>query len=406
MPKYSYTAKKQDGKIQTGLLSSKDVFELRQMLEKQGLELIIAKPQGGKIGISLNLPFFKRVSLVDKLMFTRNLQVMVASGLSVPKALDILSQQTKNKFFGESLEKISESIVKGDKFSDALSKHKKIFSDLYCNMIALGEESGNLDKVLKDLAFQMEKEHNLKSKIKGAMMYPSVIICAMLLIGMLIIIFVVPKLKATFDSLNVDLPKSTKIILNLGNTLSSPIFLAEFFGGAILLFFSIRAINKTKSGKKFFDSMIMRTPVVGQIVKKSNVANIIGTLSTLLSSGLPIVKSLEIISKTTNNIFFKESLMESAKEIQKGSKLSDILMKYKDIYSLTVVQMINIGEETGETSDILKKLADFYQEEVVRSAENISTVIEPVLMLIVGGAVAFFAVAMFSPIYSMFGAIQ
>ena len=317
MPKYSYTAKKQDGKIQTGLLSSKDVFELRQMLEKQGLELIIAKPQGGKIGISLNLPFLKRVSLVDKLMFTRNLQVMVASGLSVPKALDILSQQTKNKFFGESLEKISESRVKGDKFSDALSKHKKIFSDLYCNMIELGEESGNLDKVLKDLAFQMEKEHNLKSKIKGAMMYPSVIICAMLLIGMLIIIFVVPKLKATFDSLNVDLPKSTKIILNLGNTLSSPIFLAEFFGGAILLFFSIKAINKTKSGKKFFDSMIMRIPVVGQIVKKSNVANIIGTLSTLLSSGLPIVKSLEIISKTTNNIFFKESLMESAKEIQK-----------------------------------------------------------------------------------------
>ncbi len=151
---------------------------------------------------------------------------------------------------------------------------------------------------------------------------------------------------------------------------------------------------------------MMRIPVIGSLIKQSNVANIIGTLSTLLASGLPIVKSLDIISKTTGNIFFKESLIESAKEIQKGSKLSDILMKYKDLYSLTVVQMINIGEETGETSDILKKLADFYQEEVIRSAESISTIVEPVLMLIVGGAVAFFAAAMFSPIYSMFGAIQ
>lgn len=406
MPKYSYTAKDQQGKIQTGSLIAKDVFELRKVLEKQELELIIAKPQTGKFDININIPFLKRVSLVDKLMFTRNLQVMIASGLAVPRALDILSQQTKNKFFGQSLSDISQNIVKGEKFSDSLAKHKKIFSDLYCNMVALGEESGTLDKVLKDLAFQMEKEHNLKSKMKSAMMYPSVIICAMLLIGMLIIIFVVPKLKATFDSLGVDLPKSTKIILNLGNTLSSPIFLAEFFGGIALLIFLIRIANKTIRGKKIFATIMMNIPVVGPLIKKSNVANIISTLSTLLSSGLPIVKSLEIISKTTNNIFFQESLIKSAKEIQKGSKLSDILIEYKNLYSLTVVQMINIGEETGETSDILKKLADFYQEEVIRSAESISTIIEPVLMLIVGGAVAFFAVAMFSPIYSMFGAIQ
>jgi type IV pilus assembly protein PilC len=405
MPKFLYTAKNQLGTVSTGTQEATDAISLAQILKNQNLELITAKPQSS-MSFNIEIRLGNKVSLVEKLMFTRNLQVMIASGVPAPRALDILSQQTKNKYFAEILNKIAGDIVKGEKFSDALKKHPKIFPDIFCSMIALGEESGTMDKVLKDLEFQMEKEHSLKSKVKGAMMYPSIIVFAMLLIGTLIMIFVVPQLKETFTSLGAELPATTKVVLNLGDTLSSPIFLLEFFGGLFLAVFLIRKINSTIWGKRFFDSIFLKMPVIGQLIRKYNVANIIGTLSTLLATGLPIVKSLDIISKTTGNIFFKESLVDALNQIQKGSKLSDILVKYKDLYSLTVVQMISIGEETGETSEILKKMSEFYQEEVVRSAESISTIIEPVLMLIVGGCVAFFAAAMFSPIYSMMGAIQ
>lgn len=405
MPKFSYTAKNQLGTVQTGVAVASDAISLAQILKNQNLELITAKPQSGG-GLNMEISFGNRVSLVEKLMFTRNLQVMIASGVPVPRALDILSQQTKNKYFGEILNKVAGDIIKGGKFSDALKKHSKVFPDIFCSMIALGEESGTMDKVLKDLEFQMEKEHTLKSKVKSAMMYPSIIVFAMLLIGTLIMIFVVPQLKETFTSLGAELPPMTKVVLNLGDTLSSPIFLIKFFGGLFLIIFLIKKINSTISGKKFFDSIFLKTPVIGQLIRKYNIANIIGTLSTLLATGLPIIKSLDIISKTTGNIFFKESLAEAGNQIQKGAKLSDTLMKYKDLYSLTVVQMMSIGEETGETSAILKKMSEFYQEEVVRSAEGISTIIEPVLMLIVGGCVAFFAAAMFSPIYSMMGSIK
>lgn len=405
MPKFLYTAKNQSGVIQKGVAQANDAVSLAQILKGQNLELVMAKEQKAR-GLNMDISFGNRVSLVEKLMFTRNLQVMIASGVPVPRALDILSQQTKNKYFGGVLNKVSGDIVKGEKFSDALKKHQKIFSDIFCSMIALGEESGTMDRVLKDLEFQMEKEHALKSKVKSAMMYPSIIVFAMLLIGTLIIIFVVPQLKETFESLGAELPPMTKVVLNLGDTLSSPIFLIKFFGSIFFIIFLIKKINQTISGKKFFDSILLKIPVVGQLIRKYNIANIIGTLSTLLETGLPIVKSLDIISKTTSNIFFKESLIDAQNQIQKGAKLSDILTKYKHLYSLTVVQMMSIGEETGETSEILKKMSEFYQEEVVRSAEGISTIIEPVLMLIVGGCVAFFAAAMFSPIYSMMGSIQ
>lgn len=407
MPKYSYTAKTTEGKTETGFMEAEDIIILSSLLKKQGLVLINAKKQGGfNMEINIEIPYITtRVSLVDKLMFTRNLQVMSASGLAVPKALDILKQQAENKYFAKILAGIQQDIIKGGKFSESLKKHPKIFSELYANMIQLGEETGNMEKVLDDLAYQMEKEHALKSKVKGALTYPTVIIVAMLLIGAGLITFVIPKLASVFNTLKVELPTSTQFVLKLGDYGSNPWIMGPIFAGIILFIILIIQMSKHDKGKLILDKIILSIPVISKLTRQASTAGIISTLSTLLASGLPIVRSLEIISNTTGNIYFRNSLLDAAKKVQKGTALSEALAPYSDLYSITVVQMLKIGEETGESSKILAKIADFYQEEVERTADNLSTIIEPVLMLIVGGIVAFFAVAMFSPIYSMMGEI-
>ncbi len=407
MPKYLYTAKSADGKDETGLKEADDIIVLSSLLKKEGLVLINAKKQSGfNMNFDIEIPYITtRVSLVNKLMFTRNLQVMSASGLAIPKALNILKQQAGSKYFSKIIAELEADIIKGGKFSTSLKKHPKIFSELYANMIELGEETGNMEKVLDDLSYQMEKEHQLKSKIKGALTYPSVILGAMLLIGALLITFVIPKLASVFETLNVDLPESTKFVLKLGEYGSDPWIMGPIFLGIILFIVLIIQMSKYDKGKLILDKIILSIPVISKLTKQANTAGIIGTLSTLLSSGLPIIRSLTIISKTTGNIYFRNSLLEAADKVQKGTSLSNALAPYTDLYSITVVQMLRIGEETGESSKILAKISDFYQEEVTRTADNLSTIIEPVLMLIVGGIVAFFAVAMFSPIYSMMGQV-
>jgi len=406
MAKFSYTAKTADGQTQTGVLEAGDELELARTLRKENLLLVGFSQVGGGFSLNISLPFFNRVSLIDKLMFLRNLEVMVASGIPLPRSLDILSQQTKSGYFKKVLQDISKELVKGKQFSKCLGKYPNVFSDFFCSMVAMGEESGNLDKVLQNLAYQMEKEHKLKAKVKGAMTYPTVILVVMLIIGSLIIIFVLPKLISTFESLGVadKLPPATKALKRIGDSFSQPLEFLKLIAIISLIIYAFRRIIKTPQGKKGMDWLVLRLPVFGDLVKKTNVANIVGSLSTLMNSGLAIVKSLEIIERTTGNYYFKESLQKAAQAVQKGRKLSEALEPYKYLYTNQVVQMMSVGEETGETSAILAKLSQFYEEEVMRTADNLSSIIEPVLMIVIGGAVAFFAVSMLSPMYSIMDA--
>jgi type IV pilus assembly protein PilC len=405
MPLYSFFAKSLKGEEKNGTMEAKSVQQIAATLKEQGFILIKAESKTEKgEKKAINLPFFNRgVSLTEKLMFTRNLQVMITSGLSLPKALRILSEQSKSKKFKAILLKIEENITKGKNFSDSLEEFPEVFSDLFQNMIKIGEETGGMDNVLKLLSRQIEKEHDLKSKITGAMIYPAVIICTMIAIGILMLVMVVPILAKTFEELKVDLPLTTRIVMGLGNFLAQN-WLACIIGlvAAVLLF---GIIIKTKRGKKIIDYISLKIPVISPLVKKTNSAYTVRTLSSLIASGVPIVRSLEIVSGTLGNVYYKTAILDAAERVRKGEKLSSALSSYTDIYPSLVLQMMEVGEETGETSGILAKLADFFEEDIANATKNLASIIEPFLMLIIGIVIGFFAVSMVQPMYTMLDAI-
>ena len=401
MPKYFYTAKSLKGEEKSGILEAKNIHQLAKKLREEGFILIKAETEEGvvkKRKFAISLPF-GGVGLKEKMFFARNLQVMVASGLPLPRAIETLSSQTKSKKFQKALLSIKEDIIKGKSFSETLSSYPNIFSELFQSMVKVGEESGTLEEILKILASQMEKENELKSKIMGAMLYPAVIICAMIGIGILMLVMVVPQLAATFKELEIELPVTTKFVMGLGTFLVEKWYLVIL----ILVFFIFFFLQtmRTKRGKAVIDALLLKLPIVSPIIRKTNAARTVRTLGSLIASGVPIVRGLEIVSGTLGNIYFKKAISEAAERVRKGEKLSEALKPYQDIYSLTVIQMIAVGEETGETSSILQKLADFFEEEVERATENLAAVIEPVIMLIIGAAVGFFAISMVQPMYSM-----
>jgi len=405
MPLYSYFAKSLKGEEKSGTIEAKNLQHLAATLKEQGFILIKAESKTDKVGKKkFIIPFFSRgISLTEKLMFTRNLQVMIFSGLPLPKAIHTLANQSKNKKFKEILLKIEEEINKGKNFSDSLENYPEIFSDLFQNMIKVGEETGGLDSALKILSRQIEREHELQSKIKGALMYPAVIIFTMIGIGILMLIVVVPKISQTFQDLQVELPITTKIVIGIGNFLSQNWILFLIITVSVIFLFLL--VIKTKRGKKTVDFITLKIPTISSLVKKTNSAYTIRTLSSLIASGVPILKSLEITAGTLGNIYYKTAILEAAEKVRKGEKLSIALAPYTAIYPPLVLQMIEVGEETGETSSILAKLADFFEEDIGNDTKNLASVIEPILMLVIGIVIGFFAISMIQPMYSMLGSI-
>ena len=250
----------------------------------------------------------------------------------------------------------------------------------------------------------MERENEMKSKIIGAMIYPAVIIAAMIGIGILMLIMVVPKLAETFKELNIELPPTTKFVMFLGTFLAEKWYLFILIVIVFLILF--RILLRTKFGKNLIDGLVLKLPIVSPIIKKTNSASTTRTLSSLIVAGVPIVRALEIISRTLGNVYFRKAMAEAAEKVKKGGKLFEALKPYQNLYPLLVIQMIEIGEETGETSTILSKLADFFEEEVTNTTKNMTAIIEPILMLFIGGVVGFFAISMVQPMYSMLQAIK
>jgi len=407
MARFFYSARSLKGELKSGIREAKDIHELAKILRQEGYFLIQADLEETKVPkkkLEISVPFLEKISLKEKMFFTRNLRVMIIAGMSLPRALNLLAEQSKTKKFRNALIDISEQITKGETFSRSLAKHPSIFPEIYQNMIKVGEESGTLENVLKVLIQQMEREYELKTKIQGAMVYPIIIICAMLGIGFLMLTMIVPKLAQTFTELNLSLPLSTQIIIFLG------VFLAEkwYLVILIIIVFLIlaRIVLKTKKGKKTIDFFVLRMPIISKVVKEIYSAYTARTLSSLITAGVPIVRSLEVLSNALGNFYFKEAISGMAERIRKGEKLSEAIEPYQNIYPQLVFQMIKVGEETGETSNILAKLADFYEEEVANLTKNLSTIIEPILMLFIGGIVGFFAISMIQPIYSLLGAIK
>ena len=408
MAKYNFTAKNQQGESFSGIREAQSENDLARSIRKEGYLLISAEEikEGGKSASrpgKLSLPFLGRVSLKDKIFFARNLQVMISAGVSLPRSLNILSEQSNNKRFKKVISEVVDAIMKGEQFSAAITKHPDVFSDFFVSIAKVGEESGSLQENLGILVKHMERENDLKNKIKGAMMYPAVIIAAMIGIGILMLVMVVPQLAEVFEDVGASLPLSTRMVMGLGSFVTEKWYVIV----AVVLFSLIlfRASLRTAFGKKTLAGFLLKVPVISSLVKKINAAHTARTLSSLIEAGTPLVRSLQITSDTLNNFYFKKAIGESIRRVKKGDKLSEALMSYQKLYPLTVIQMIEVGEETGATSDILQKLADFYETEVGDATKNLSSIIEPIVMLLIGGVIGFFAVSMVQPIYGMMGVL-
>jgi type IV pilus assembly protein PilC len=403
--RFSYKAKDSSGRIKYGKFNARDKSELVNSLRSLGLTLISSKEEGkGVREAGIKLPqFLKRVSVVDKMLFTRHLRVMLKAGLSFSRAFKVLSEQTNNNYFKEIIQSVQEDINKGNSLADSLAKYPKVFDNLFVSMIRVGETGGNLEEVLDLLAVQLKKEHELSSKVKGAMMYPAVIIFAMVVIGSLMMIFVVPSLLKVFEEMGTELPVTTRMIIAISNTLQNyGVFV--FLGFVIFCVLFFRAI-KTPKGKKGFDYFLLRLPVIGDVISKVNMARLSRMLSSMIASGVSIVEALEIISNTLGNVYYRDSVKKACEDVQKGVVLSEVIGQYSNLYQPLMIHMIEVGEETGTLEDTLRQVAEFYEGEVEQVTSNLSSIIEPVLMLVIGGAVGLFAVSMIQPMYSIMGSI-
>ena len=402
MPKFIYTAKSYSGEAKSGEAMAKDEKILAQQLRSEGFLVtsiaLVDEEKEKKSGGNF-LDRFQKVPLKEKMIFARNLGIMFASGLTVSRAIENLALQTKNKIFKKILLDIFDETQNGKYLSEGLAKYPNIFGELFINMVRVGETAGNLDEVLKIVAVQLEKENDLKSKIKGAMIYPAVILIVMIIIGIIMLTTVLPKMTAVFIDMDAKLPAMTQFVIDLSDAFRNHGLL--FAGGFILLVIFLQYFLKTETGKKTVSWTLIHVPLFSPLVKQTNCARFARIYSSLLKSGVGSVEALKIISHTLTNYYYQQALLKSVDDIQKGVSLSKVLSDNQDIFPIMVSQIVQVGEETGKTEIVLLQLAEFYEEEVNQITKNMSSIIEPLLMVIIGTAVGFFAVAMLMPMYSL-----
>jgi type IV pilus assembly protein PilC len=333
----------------------------------------------------------------------RNLGQMIDAGLPITRGLSIMERQAKKGKLKEILKSLNESISKGDTLSDAMKNYPKIFSALFVSMVRAGEESGNLAMALRTVADQMEKTFQLNRKIRGAMMYPIVIICLMVVIAFLMMIFMVPTLTSTFSGLGVSLPFATRVIIWLSDFLQS--YFIFVIIGAIIIFGLFAAGLRTPRGQKWLDWSLLHLPIFAELTKQINTARTARTLSSLLSSGVDIVMAIDVTHDVLQNFYYREVMDEIKKTVQKGAQISTIFTDNEKLYPLFMGEMVAVGEETGKIGEMLLSVAVFYEDEVDQQTKDMSSVIEPIIMIVIGVAVGFFAYAVLVPMYSLANAM-
>ncbi len=403
--KFKYKVQKKDGSIVEGYKDSADKFTIARELREQGYIPISVEEAGDQKKSSLmKMELFSRVSLSEKMIFTNNLSGMLTAGLSLTRALSVLEKQTKNPALNKVLVSLIEDINRGSTMSDGMKKFPKVFSGLFVSMVHSGEESGGLPQALAEVGSNLKKSYDLNKKIKGALMYPSIILCAIFIIGVLMMMFVVPTLTKTFKELGGDLPSSTKFIIWISDIISNHTLLFLLVVGGIIGIFVMFA--RLEATKKYFDYIVLRLPIIGTIAKEVNTARTARTLSSLLSSGVDMSRALTITEEVLQNVYYKTLMRQAVISIEKGGTLSALFKENSNLYPVMMGEMIEVGEETGNLSKMLIDIATFYESEVDNKTKDLSVIIEPVLMVFIGGAVGFFAVSMISPMYSVMGNIQ
>ncbi|MFA5070078.1 MAG: type II secretion system F family protein [Patescibacteria group bacterium] len=405
MANYYYTTRNQKGGVTKGNMSARNEEELTQKLREQNLILTsfeIVKKKSS-FNITSLLERLRSIPSTQKIFFVNNLEVMMRTGFSIGRALGVLAEQTSSKKLKSIILDLKNEVESGVTLSRALEKHKKYFSELFINMIAAGEASGKLDEVLKRLAVQMRKDHALIAKIKGAMTYPIIIVIAMVGIGIAMMVYVIPQLASVFSEAGAQLPLITRVLMSLSDFMINQGLWA--FMGLILLFFGIRRLLRTKKGRYTYHKIILKLPIFGPIVKKVNLARFSRSLNSLLATDIPIVKTFEIIGKTLGNVHYQNAMKEAGEKLKTGATVQKCLEVYPTLFTPVIIQMIAVGEESGTLDTISEELASFYEEEVDQTMSNLSTIIEPVIMLVLGAATALLVAAIILPIYSLSEAI-
>jgi type IV pilus assembly protein PilC len=397
MATFTYTARAFNGDLRTATIDASSRDDVIAQLRKQRLSVVkIDQDASKKIGRG-------SIKTRDVVIFTRQFSTMINSGLPLVQALTILAEQTDNKALAEVTKKVVFDVESGNTVADALSKHPRAFTNLYVNMVAAGEAGGILDTILMRLATFLEKNDALVRKVKGAMIYPAVIMSVAAIAVVTLLIFVIPVFETMFSSVNMALPLPTRIVIGASR------FLKGYWWavGAVVMTgaFMFKKYYATPNGKLVIDRLLLKMPVLGDVLRKSAVSRFTRTLGTLISSGVSILEGLEITAKTAGNRVIQDAIMQSRSSIAGGDTIAQPLQKSK-VFPPMVISMIAVGEQTGGLDEMLSKIADFYDEEVDAAVSNLLSLLEPIMIVFLGVIVGGMVVAMYLPIFDMINAVQ
>jgi len=395
---FKYQAKTHEGEIIKGRIQAQSEKEAVKLLSNKKLFILEMYPEKAEMSFSI---FQKKVSLKDKIIFTKELAMMTKGGLPLVDSLSALEEQAENEVFSKAIGAIATDVKGGTSLSKAMGKYPQIFSNLYISITASGEQSGKLDEVLLRLADQLQKDYDLNQRIKNATTYPLVVVIALIGIMILMLVFVVPKLKAIFSEMGVELPLITRILLGSSDfAIKYWYILVAVIGG---LYFFAKFWAKTPDGSMALDKMKLKLPIFGNLLREIYIARFARTMATLISSGLPMLAIIETVQQVVGNKVYEKAFEEIGKDIESGVTLSTALRKHNHdkIFPSMIAQMTAMGEKSGKVDYVLFEVADFYDKEVAATTDNMATLIEPILILIIGGGVGAAIAAVILPMYSL-----
>lgn len=401
MAEYKYEAKNQSGKVVNGIVNGDSVSAVENKLRGQGLSPVWVK----KKGIEINLSLKRGASTKDLKTFSQQFATMIDAGLPLVQCLEILGSQSDNKWFGAKIMEIKAMVEGGSTFSEALAKFPKIFDELFVNLVAAGELGGILDTIMKRLAEYIEKRERLQRRIKGALVYPIGILILTVVVVVVLLKWVIPTFEAMFSDFGAEnaLPAPTAFVIGLSRSFGS--YWYFFLGGGIGVVVAFVTFKRSKFGRHFLDRLVLVLPIIGPVVRKIAVARFTRTLGTLLSSGVPILEALNTVAKAAGNVVIERAVTFAKDRISEGRNMSEPLQDAK-VFPGMVVQMIAVGEQTGALDVMCNKIADFYDEEVEVAVAALTSLLEPLMMVVIGGIVGGMVISMYLPIFELAGTID
>jgi len=401
--KFTYQARNKEGKSETGIIEASSKEEAASLLQKYNVVVVSLKEVKGPFSLFKGWNLFRKISKKDLAIFSRQLAVMLDSRVPVVQSLLSLSVQTSKTSFKDVIVRISQLVEEGNTLSEAFSNFPKVFSTLYISLIKSGEASGKISETFYYLSDHLEREYDINSKMKEAMIYPSLVLVVMAVVVVIVMTVVMPKLVGMINELGAKVPLPTRILLSFYKFFNvyGWLIIIAFIGLIIFLVYYLR----TKEGKKVYDKASLKIPLLGKFFEKIFLSRFAENLSTLISAGLPITQALKITKNTIGNYVYRRIVAETEKQVSEGEKISSVLVKYPERVPSFIIQMVKVGEETGKLDKTLMEIVNFYKKEIDKTVSMFTTLIEPILIIILGFGVALIAVAVISPLYGVLGSI-